>query len=100
MPDLPSDRSIHVAPDWVCEVLSPTTRGYDLVTKRRFYARHGVAWLWYVDPSDKTLLVLRNDAGQWAERGIFAGDEIARAEPFDQVELTIADWWPEGAATP
>lgn len=95
LPELPSDRSIQVAPDWVCEVLSPTTRGYDLVTKRRFYAKHRIAWLWYVDPSDETLLVLRNDDGQWAERGIFAGDEIARAEPFDSIDLPMADLWPE-----
>jgi Uma2 family endonuclease len=42
---------ISVAPDWVCEVLSPKTVGLDKVRKMPIYAQHGIAHLWLVDPA-------------------------------------------------
>src|SRR5262245_2697217 len=54
---LPSDAPIRVAPDWVCEILSPSTRGYDQLVKRSFYARVGVQHLWYVDVEAHTVTV-------------------------------------------
>ena len=43
------------APDWVCEVLSPSTRQFDQVDKRTVYAREKVLHLWFVDPDSRTL---------------------------------------------
>src|SRR5262249_31994910 len=49
LPSLSKAEPIRTVPDWICEIHSPTTRGYDLLKKRPFYARIGVEWLWYVD---------------------------------------------------
>lgn len=86
---------IGIVPDWVCEVLSPSTRGYDLVTKRRFYARIGVAWLCYVDVEARSVSVCRLEAGTWRELAVHGDDERARLEPFDEVELDLGSWWAE-----
>jgi Uma2 family endonuclease len=95
LPALPGDRAIDVVPDWVCEVLSPSTRGSDLVTKRRFYARIGVAWLWYVDVEARSVSVCRLEAGTWRELAVHGDDERARLEPFAEVELDLGSWWAE-----
>ena len=97
LPTLPAEESIRVVPDWICEVLSPTTRGYDQLVKRPFYARAGVSWLWYVDPEARTLVASRLDRGRWVELGVWGDDQKARIEPFEQVEIELAAWWPAGA---
>lgn len=93
MPTLPDD-PISIAPNWVCEVLSPSTRFHDHVRKRRKYARHGVGHLWFVDPEARTLVVSRLEGGRWVELGAWGEDERLHAEPFDLVELDLATWWP------
>jgi Uma2 family endonuclease len=80
-------------PDWLCEVHSPSTRGYDLVTKRAYYARIGVGHLWYIDPEARSLTVSRLENGHWLELGVFGGDARIRADPFAEVEIAMADWW-------
>ena len=97
MPTPPADESNKIVPDWICAILSPTTRGYDQLKKRPFYARHGVSWLWYVDPDAHTLVASRLEGGLWVEIGVWGDDQKARIEPFDLVELDLADWWTLGA---
>jgi Uma2 family endonuclease len=96
LPQLPSDEPIRIVPDWICEVLSPGTRGYDLVTKRRFYARIGVGWLWYVDVEAKSVNVSRLDGGHWIEIATHGEDERVRLEPFAAIEIDLAQWWDAG----
>ena len=55
MPELPSEHWTSIVPDWVCEVLSPSTRSVDLTDKRRIYAGAGVGHLWLIDPEARTL---------------------------------------------
>lgn len=93
LPRLPVDQAITVVPDWICEVLSPSTRGYDLVVKRRFYAEIGVSHLWYVDPEARALVVSKLIDGRWVELGTWGPDEKVRAEPFEAVEIDLAGWW-------
>ena len=54
-----------LAPDWVCEVLSPSTRRLNLLEKRPTYAREGVGHLWLIDPTDRTLEAFELHEGQW-----------------------------------
>jgi Uma2 family endonuclease len=93
LPALPAKGRITVAPDWVCEILSPATRSYDLVVKRAFYARIGVRWAWYIDPEARVLTVSRLEEGKWVELGVFGVDAIVRAEPFDAIAIDLAEWW-------
>ena len=94
-----------VAPDWICEVLSPSTTRLDRTRKLPAYARHGVEHVWLVDPLARTLEVLRRQDRHWLVVLTAADDERVRAEPFDAVELELGLLWPEdlrasGAAEP
>ncbi|MEZ4448259.1 MAG: Uma2 family endonuclease [Nannocystaceae bacterium] len=89
----PRSGPITAVPDWLCEILSPRTRGYDLVVKRRFYAEIGVSHLWYVDPAARALTVSRLQDGHWVELGVHGPDETVRAEPFEAVAIDLSQWW-------
>jgi len=95
MPQLPNVAAFTQAPDWTCEVVSPTTGGMDRVHKMRIYAREQVSHLWLVDPIAKTLEVYRLEAGHWIVASTHVAHEHVRAEPFDTVELDLARWWLE-----
>lgn len=93
MPRLPKRESIKVVPDWVCEILSPSTSKYDQRIKKPFYARHGVSWLWLVDPEECLLTAHRLENGRWSEIGVWGDDDHARIEPFEEIELSLSDIW-------
>jgi Uma2 family endonuclease len=83
-----------VAPDWLCEVLSPSTAAVDRPRKLPVYARAQVRHVWLLDPLARTLEVLRRSGSGWAEAGSFAGDARVRAVPFENLELDLAVLWP------
>lgn len=95
MATLPNVAAFTVAPDWVCEVVSPSTGRIDRSRKMRIYAREGVGHLWLVEPLLRTIEVYRLEAERWVVVGVHAGDEPARLEPFDALELAVARWWLE-----
>lgn len=82
---------IAVRPDWVCEILSPGHESNDLVRKRRLYHQHEIPHYWILDPRDQSLMVLRWMAQGYLEVLVAGRDEVVRAEPFDQVELAVAE---------
>ena len=96
MPVLPNVAAFTQAPDWVCEVVSPTTAGVDRVRKMRIYGRESVGHLWLVEPLAKTLEVYRLEDGRWIVASTHAGSDCVRAEPFAAVGLELAPWWLQG----
>ncbi|MBI5446428.1 MAG: Uma2 family endonuclease [Deltaproteobacteria bacterium] len=90
---------ISVAPDWVCEVLSPGTVRLDRIRKMALYAEHGVPHLWLVDPIETTLEVFRLEGGAWVLRGAYGGEERVRAEPFPEAEIELTHLWWESRET-
>ena len=82
-----------LAPDWICEIVSPSTGRIDRSRKMRHYARDGVAHLWLVDPLLQTLEVYRLDGERWVVAATHAGDEVVRAEPFEAVQMSLGRWW-------
>ncbi len=84
-------RPIDVAPDWVCEILSPSNAAHDRVTKRRLYAAHEIPYYWIIDPEARTLEALRFDRATqgWFEVGSYDDESVARVEPFDAIELEV-----------
>ena len=95
MPTFPLVPYFTLAPDWVCEVVSPSTGRIDRSRKMRIYGRESVAHLWLVDPLLRTIEVYRrNDGGLWIVDGVRAGDERVRVAPFEEVELPLARFWP------
>lgn len=82
-----------LAPDWVCEVLSPATGKLDRSEKVPIYASKGVRHAWLVDPHLHTLEVLRLHEGSWLIVDVLKDDAKVRAEPFDAIELDLAVLW-------
>ncbi|MBZ4423207.1 Uma2 family endonuclease [Myxococcus sp. RHSTA-1-4] len=100
MPEVPDVPYFTLAPDWVCEVLSPSTATLDRNRKRAIYAREGVGHVWLVDPAERTLEVYQLRDGRWAERGRYSGEERVRAEPFESLELKLGALWPSRGNAP
>jgi Uma2 family endonuclease len=93
MPQIPNVAAFDLAPDWVCEVLSPSTAGKDRGKKLPIYARERVTHVWFVDPEAKTLEVLRLDGESYRVHAVFVGEQKVRAEPFDAIELELSALW-------
>jgi Uma2 family endonuclease len=82
-----------VAPDWICEVLSPGTMRSDRTQKLPLYARHRVGHVWLLEPVSQTLEVFRLQDETWGLVRTYGADEKARIEPFDAVELDLTMIW-------
>lgn len=93
MPQLPDAAFTTIAPDWACEVLSPSTRRFDRLEKVPLYAREGVGHLWLIEPADQMVEVLRLEEGHYAIVATIAGEVPARLEPFDAVEIDLGALW-------
>ena len=94
MPALPKSAYFTLAPDWICEVLSPSTATHDREVKMPVYAREGVRHAWLVDPLARTLEVYALDARRrWSEPVLYREVEVVRAPPFDAVELDLSALW-------
>jgi Uma2 family endonuclease len=84
---------IPVAPDWVCEVLSPSTFRNDKVRKMPLYACHNVGHIWLIDPGAMTMDAFRLESGRWALLASFSEDDKVRIEPFQEIEIHLGDLW-------
>lgn len=93
LPELPETAAMTLAPDWVCEVISPSTEALDRARKMGSYAREGVKHLWFVDPRPRLLEVYRLEQGRWSRLGAHVGDALVRAEPFEAIELKLSRLW-------
>lgn len=82
-----------LAPEWVCEVTSPSTASVDPLTKSPIYARNQVRHIWFVDPGTRVLEVWRLDGDTYRVVLAVADAETVRAEPFDAIELDLSILW-------
>ena len=98
LPDYPDAAYCTIAPDWVCEVLSPSTRRIDQNEKRAIYAREGVSHLWFVDPDPaaKTLEIFALHKGQWVLLETLADGAPVSQPPFEAISFPLHALWPEG----
>jgi Uma2 family endonuclease len=93
LPSTPNEPYMTLAPDWICEVLSPSTEYIDRGKKLRIYARENVGHAWLVDPLRQTLEVLALQAGNLAQIAEHHDERSVRALPFDAVELNLRALW-------
>ena len=93
MPEAPRTAAISLGPDWVCEVLSPSTTGFDRGDKLKVYVREKVAHVWLVDPAAQTVEILLLDGPTYRMHEVHSGDAKARVVPFDAIELDLAILW-------
>ena len=84
---------ISATPDWVCEILSPSTLRTDKVKKMPIYAHHGVGHIWLIDPAVMTMDTFRLEGGKWVLMGSFTENDKVRAEPFQEIEINLEELW-------
>lgn len=94
LPSFPDVTFFTLAPDWACEIASPSTVRVDRLQKMPLYGRAGVRHLWLVDPLAQTVECYRREGERWVVAAIVGGNERVRLEPFESVELNLAGWWP------
>ena len=94
MPEYPEVPYFTLAPDWTCEILSPSTRKMDLMEKRPIYAREGVAHLWLIDPLAHTLEAFELRDGEWVLIATLKDDDEVAVRPFDAVTFKLDTLWP------
>jgi Uma2 family endonuclease len=93
MPELPSTAYFPLAPDWICEILSPSTAAFDRTKKLAAYRREHVAHAWLLDPIARTLEVLHLEDSRWVILAVHAGDVVVRADPFAAIEIDLRALW-------
>ena len=93
MPRLPDTAWFETAPDWVCEILSPSTARDDRTEKMPLYARMGVSHTWLVDPILRTLEAYENQQGRWLLLQTQANDASVSIPPFEAVEWNLGVLW-------
>jgi Uma2 family endonuclease len=93
MPVLPETAWFELAPDWVCEILSPGTARLDRVQKMPLYHAAGVPYLWLIDPESRTLEAYASRQGGWSRIGSHAEQESVRVAPFDAAVLHLGGLW-------
>jgi len=93
LPQLPEEAYFSIQPDWICEVVSPSTASLDRVKKLTIYARERVPHAWLVDPLGQTVEVLRLENARWTIVTTCAGSDVVRLEPFDAIELDLTLLW-------
>jgi len=94
MPELPETAWFELPPDWICEILSPSTARLDRAQKMPIYARHGVAHLWLIDPDIRTLEAYELREGKWVLLKTLAEDATVSLPPFDATEFPLSALWP------
>lgn len=94
MPTLPETAYFELAPDWVCEVLSPSTAQLDRIDKLPIYAAHGVDYVWLVDPDAQSLEIFALREGHWVLDRAYKATEQVSAPPFEAVSFSLGVLWP------
>lgn len=90
---MPKQGHIATVPDWVCEVLSPSTRSKDREIKMPLFARYAVPYVWLLDPSTTTLETYELRGSELVQTGIFGPESVPAAAPFEAARFRVGDLW-------
>ena len=93
LPALPETPYFEIMPDWVCEILSPSTARSDRADKMPIYAREGVSHLWLIDPGIKTLEAYVLENAHWLLWRTYQDNDAVSAPPFEAVAFELGGLW-------
>lgn len=96
MPQLPDVAWFATRPDWVCEVLSPSTGWLDRGRKLDKYLQAGIPWAWLVDPALKVVEVFKASESGWLRHTVESDGEAALLPPFEAVPFDVRSLWDDG----
>jgi len=97
LPRLPDTAWFDLAPDWICEVLSPSNAFHDRARKLPVYAASGVSWAWLVDPAQRSVEVFERHDRSWVLRAVVGHEATVSLPPFAEVRLALSDLWETGS---
>ena len=87
----PNENPIMLVPDWVAEILSPSTESFDRGPKKDAYGLMGVGWLWLVDPERRIVEAFVNVKGRMTTGPRSKAGEHFTAPPFESLALRLED---------
>lgn len=90
---LPDTAFIETPPDWIAEILSPSTQSIDRTDKLAVYAEYGVRHCWYVDPIARTLEVFALSGSKWLVEATFKDADPVTAPPFEVHTFPLSVLW-------
>jgi len=93
MPYPPEGHRIETVPDWICEILSPSTASKDRKVKMPLYARYGVPHAWLINPGKQILEIYRLDDDTWMKNNFFSGTDQVIAPPFEAIRIDLGRFW-------
>ena len=93
MPVYPDVKQFELSPDWVCEILSPSTARYDRISKIQIYAENKVPYYWIVDPLNKILEILVLNGKTYKLSFVFDKNSLVKAPPFEELEFNLGSLW-------
>lgn len=91
----PDTTAFELIPSWVCGILSPSTRRFDLTEKRALYGEARVPHLWFVDPNACTLEAFENRNESWVLITALKNDDTVCLPPFEAIEFPLSVLWPD-----
>jgi Uma2 family endonuclease len=83
------ERGVRGPPEWLTEVLSPSTARYDQSIKLSAYERAGVQEVWLIQPIDRTLAIYRFEAGRYGPATVL---DLKDQTPITAVPGVTIDW--------
>ena len=83
------DRGCRGAPDWVIEVLSPSSASHDQILKRALYERHAVREFWLIHPVDRIVTIYRLMDSAYGRPDIY---ELKDTLPCGILPEVVIDW--------
>ena len=93
MPKLPETSYFELAPDWVCEVLSPSTASYDKIFKFQIYAENAVSHYWIIDPINRVLETFTLNKDKYEIGPKFGNSDKVKTPPFEEIEFNLENLW-------
>jgi Uma2 family endonuclease len=95
LPDIPDAPWIDLMPDWICEVIAPTTASEDRDRKRQIYAQRGLKHYWLLDPAIRRLEALKLASRACVLQNFYVGCAEVVCEPFAPVQFSLSALWYE-----
>ena len=88
----PPDNFVPLAPDLAVEVLSPSDRMADAMSKVTMYLQAGVRLVWLVDPATLTVTIFRQDA---APKMVSEADTLDGGDVLPSFRVPVAEIFAE-----
>jgi Uma2 family endonuclease len=82
-------RGMRGAPDWLAEILSPSTDRHDRYVKVPAYERAGVREVWLIEPIDRTLSIYRLEGRRYGRPRVV---ELKGQTAITAISGVTVDW--------